>query len=99
MLHPLYYSNQGEIFDPTRGFVNQPYAVFLKSFGNYIEHSFKMPFIDAVKFEGNIDIKFTGSVIDAKNLSALRSELRKYDLDLIKMDWPADVLILEEKGK
>lgn len=84
-------------FDPIRGFTNQDFAVFRKEFRNYIEFVGKKPFVDATGFNQKIDIMFSGMALDSLDLSLVRKELRMYDLDLVEMNWPMDVLVIKEK--
>lgn len=84
-------------FGAIRGFINQDFAVFKKEFRNYIEFISGKPFVDATGFNEKIDISFSGPVLDSLDLSLVRKELRKYDLDLVEMNWPMDVLVLKEK--
>jgi thiol-disulfide isomerase/thioredoxin len=73
----------------------------LKDFVSQLQETFMdnplpTPFIDGTQYKGNVDIE-----IDKNNLgslSSLRSELKKYDLDLVEKDWVTDVLVIREKN-
>jgi len=92
----FYWTTEQSIkFDSIRYFNNQPYTIFSKRFGYYLESKFNLPFIDATGITQAIDIKFSGISIDSANLQVLRKELNKYDLDILEIEYPLEVLVIK----
>lgn len=82
--------------DSIRYYYNTSYATFSKRIGSLIESNFNLPFQDSTHYTGSIDIELNGDILDNKNISLLRGELKKYDLDLIVKECILDVLVLKE---
>jgi hypothetical protein len=57
--------------------------------------NFPYPIVDNTNYTANIDIDLH---VNMKNIPALRKELNKYDLDLVKGEKELDVLVIREKN-
>lgn len=53
-----------------------------------------MPFIDGTGYNGNVDIKFNRKAVG--DLSLLKKELLKNNLELVKKEWPTTVLVIRQ---
>lgn len=84
--------------DSIRYLKDEPFERFIKHFSFFVEKAFSKPFVDATGYKGNIDIEMTGKTIESMDMSDLRGELRKYDLDLVIGDYPVKVLVINKKN-
>jgi thiol-disulfide isomerase/thioredoxin len=83
--------------DSLRYFLNQPFEEFSKRVGYLAEYNFSLPFIDATGYTGNIDLVWDGNILDYPSLEIFRKTLQEYDLDLVEMFYPLEVLVLKER--
>jgi hypothetical protein len=88
-----YFKNASS--DSIQCFQNIPF----ESFFAILKYRFKyaeLPLVDATGYRENIDIAVSAVTIDAADYTVLKNDLKKYDLDLVKMKWDVDVLVLKE---
>lgn len=85
--------------DSIKVYSNKAYSVFSERLGGIIEYFFKVPFKDATGFprQKQITIQMSSDTLNSFDLETYREALRKYDLDLVEMEWPTNVLVLKEK--
>jgi len=84
--------------DSIRYVRNVPFGDFLTRFSIYSESNFLLPFVNTTGYTGNIDLTMPGKLVDDANLTDVRKELQKYDLDLVEGDYLIDVLVLNKAG-
>lgn len=86
--------------DAIKTFANKEFHVFSERLSGIIDYNLKMPFRDATGFDKKklVSFQMPTDVLESLNLASYRSELKKYDLDLIEKEWLMDVLVLREKG-
>lgn len=83
-------------YDSTREIMNYPFATFSARLQAFLESSLQVPFIDNTGYANNIDISVSGEALDRSfQLEKMRTELRKYDLDLVWKDFSLDVLVIK----
>lgn len=83
--------------DSVRYFTNQPYSELSIRLKLFVERKLSMPFVDSTAFEGNIDFKMRGNVLDSLTLDNLNEELARYDLRLEIKDVKMGVMVLRKK--
>ena len=84
-------------FDSVRYMLNKPFRLFAAALTNMGEHTFLQPFVDKTGYEGNIDIEINGRILDKFDLKELRTELNKYDIDLVETECEIKVLVLRQE--
>lgn len=83
--------------DSVRFMINQPFATLVTSLSlSYKAKKNDIPFIDVTHYKGNIDIQLSSEAITTFNLKSLRSQLKKYGLDLKIAKIQREVLVLNE---
>lgn len=75
---------------------NQPYTLFSRLIGAWIEYARQVPFKDETGIIGNIDFRIGGDVVDSPALTGLEDVLEKYGLKLTEKYYPISVLIVKE---
>ncbi|MGH2644191.1 MAG: hypothetical protein ACRDE2_09595, partial [Chitinophagaceae bacterium] len=77
-------------------FHNYTFKQILQKLEPFYSISLPTPLMDGTGYKGKVDIAFKRGA--ATNLSILEKELAKYNLYLVKKEWPAEVLVIREKG-
>jgi thiol-disulfide isomerase/thioredoxin len=96
-LYNFYSANESTTkIDSIRELINVPYTVFAELLSRYIENAHEISFVDVTNFNGNIDIRLSAKALDTMSIPRLRMELKKYDLDLIEMNLPMEVLVIKD---
>jgi hypothetical protein len=86
------------ITTPFRYMRNMPFKDLSYQLSGMLEYHFNKPMIDATGYKGNIDIKVPGKTLDSFSLAGLRSQLRKYGLDIIPQKIRVPELVIRENG-
>jgi len=81
--------------DSLQYFQNFSYESFLSMLKYRFRHA-AFPIVDATDYKGNVDIAISTVTMDSPDYTALKKDLKKYDLDLVKMKWDIEVLVLKE---
>jgi thiol-disulfide isomerase/thioredoxin len=84
--------------DSVRAFTNQSYLSFSNRLCYLVEYYFGKAFIDSTGYDKNatISIQLNGKVMDSFDIELYKSELRKYNLDLIEKVYKMNVLVLRK---
>lgn len=76
---------------------NQPFERLVTTLMSTAKtHGLAFPLINETNFNGNIDISIKKGIFETFDISQLRSEFRKYGVDLIETVRPVNVLVLKE---
>lgn len=84
--------------DSVKYLKNLPFEQFVTKVSNISKgQALPTPFINAVTYEGNIDIALPAEALDSLDLPVLRKALQQYGLDLVEQDWLTDVLVIRDQ--
>lgn len=81
-----------------RKMVNRPYDHFVKVISALVETNMKVPFVDLIKYKGNIDVCFDALVFDFFTEEMFLNELERHGMVLETECLHVPVLILEPKA-
>lgn len=88
----------GEPLESSDGFnrmvKNESIKTFLSRFQFYYLQMSKHPIVDGTNYKGNVDIDITCKLSD---IDAINKELEKYDLKLVKKEFPIDMVVISQK--
>ncbi|MEP7375989.1 MAG: redoxin domain-containing protein [Chitinophagaceae bacterium] len=84
--------------DSLWGLKNQPLSIFVKTLNRVLNYKIDQPIIDETGYSGNAAIGISIESISPINLTLLKKELRKYDLDLVPKKIATEVLVVTEKN-
>ncbi|MEI9809090.1 MAG: hypothetical protein WDO16_15195 [Bacteroidota bacterium] len=73
---------------------NVPFSFFISKFQTYYAKEGELPIRDNTGYKGKVDLIINA---DLKDLNAVNSELKKYDLEFIKKEEILDVLVIKKK--
>ncbi len=83
-------------YDSIRQLINYPFTILSSRLQAFLESALQVPFIDNTGYSKNIDIIIDGKALDTPfKLEKMRTELGKYDLDLVWKDFLLDVLLIK----
>jgi thiol-disulfide isomerase/thioredoxin len=83
--------------DSVRCLLNKPFKVLTDRLENWTANDLKMVFVDETNYEGNIDIRVNGEILDEFTIDGLNMEFAKYDLKLVRKKCLVPVLVLSER--
>ncbi|MGV3530564.1 MAG: DUF3738 domain-containing protein [Flavisolibacter sp.] len=76
---------------------NLPFAQLSESLRSFLAYFEDIPFADQTGFTGNIDMKISQSALDPFDLEIMKTELRRYNLDLVESEAIFDVLVIKRR--
>jgi thiol-disulfide isomerase/thioredoxin len=84
--------------DSLRYYLNLPFAGFSERLKSLLEDNVKVPYIDSVNYDGNVDIVMKAETLDYPSLENLQTELKRYGLLLEEKMCMLDVLVIKKKS-
>jgi len=76
---------------------NEPFQDLFRIIEAYGNSQFQIKIVDSTGYNGNIDFEIDEDVLSNLTIPKLRTELKRYDLDLEEKYIEMDVLVLQEK--
>ncbi|TMI68410.1 MAG: TlpA family protein disulfide reductase [Bacteroidetes bacterium] len=83
--------------DSLRYYLNLPFAGFSERLKSLLEDNVKVPYIDSVNYDGNVDIVMKAETLDYPSIEKLQTELKRYGLLLEEKMCMLDVLVIKKK--
>jgi thiol-disulfide isomerase/thioredoxin len=82
--------------DSARSLVNVPFGVFFDRLKGWFNYHIKMPFVNNVDYTGNVTLSISGKAIDDLDIKKIKSDLRKYNIDIVEKFVEMEVLVLKQ---
>jgi thiol-disulfide isomerase/thioredoxin len=83
--------------DSLRYYLNLPFAGFSERLKILVERHLKLPYIDSVNYDGNVNIIMKADTTDYPSIEKLKTELKRYGLLLEEKMCRLDVLVIKKK--